>query len=200
MTDPLSKLTWVNVRVKLGDLKPWADNPKYSTKAQAERLLKSFAEFGQVQTVAVGPELQVYDGHQRLSALLTIHGAGYELDARQASRPLTDDERRRLVITLHAGAVGSWNWDVLGNWKAPELIEWGLDAGTLKGWQKDTGALTMMLESEGEIKLPDGTPQEEPKLPTECFIEIYCSKADLQDFTDTLQGWQERDGVTINIS
>ena len=145
----MSKLDWTNITVKLGDLKPWADNPRFSTKAQAERLLQSFKEFGQVQTVAVSPDMDVYDGHQRLSALMTLHGKDYELDARQSNRPLTDAERRKLVITLHAGAVGAWDWDIVANqWDAPELIEWGMNSDALKDWKRDVTALDAMLGSE----------------------------------------------------
>jgi hypothetical protein len=144
----MTKITWENIEVRLGDLKPWAVNPRYSTKAQAERLLQSFKEFGQVQTVAVGPGLEVYDGHQRLSALMTVHGADYVLDARQSSRELTDDERKKLVITLHAGAVGAWDWDTISGWDAPKLIEWGFDSNALKDWKRDVTALDSLLMSE----------------------------------------------------
>jgi hypothetical protein len=44
----MTEITWTNTRVRLGDLKPWADNPRMSTKAQARRLLQSFDTFGQV--------------------------------------------------------------------------------------------------------------------------------------------------------
>ena len=135
---------WTNCRVKLGDLKPWSDNPRYSTKIQAERLIKSFDKFGQVQTVAIDPDNVVCDGHQRLSALLTIHGADYELDARRSNRALTDDERRELVVTLHAGAVGAWNWDDLANWDSAQLKGAGMDADLLKGLQTDAHALYAM--------------------------------------------------------
>jgi len=119
-------ITWTPERVKLSALKPWDLNPRQSTKKQAAALLASWEKFGQVQTVAIGPDNEVYDGHQRLSALLTVHGNGYEVDARRADRPLTDQERRELVVTLHAGAVGSWDWDTLSGWNAPDLLEWGL--------------------------------------------------------------------------
>ena len=116
------KIEWTNIKVKLGDLKPWAANPRLSTKKQAERLIDSWNEFGQVETIAVGPDNSVYDGHQRLSALLTIYGHDYEVDARQSSRPLTEDERKKLVIYLHSGAVGSWDWEKIANeWDAPDL-------------------------------------------------------------------------------
>lgn len=40
---------------------------------------------------------------------------------------LTDDERRRFIITDNAG-FGEWDWDMLANeWDAGELAEWGVD-------------------------------------------------------------------------
>lgn len=140
--------TWVNIRVKLGDLKPWALNPRHITKKQAERLAASFDSFGQVETVAVSPSLDVYNGHQRLSVLHKLHGPDYEIDARQASRPLTDDERRKLVIYLHAGAVGGWDWDSLSSWPSDSLMQWGFDGDLLGEWKKDIAALGNLLESE----------------------------------------------------
>jgi hypothetical protein len=147
----MSDIVWRNIRVKLGDLKPWADNPRLSTKAQARRLLASFEKFGQVQTVAIGPDYEVYDGHQRLSALLTIHGEDYEIDARQSSRPLTEAERRELVISLHAGAVGSWDWDKVSSWQPAELHEWGMDGELLNSWGKDYSNLKEMIQAEQPV-------------------------------------------------
>ena len=141
-------VTWSNVQVTLGELKPWADNPRLSSKRQAQRLLDSWRQFGQVQTVAIGPQNEVYDGHQRLSALLTVHGPSYQVDARRCSRELTDEERRALVVTLHAGAVGSWDWDSLSGWDAGLLQEWGFDSDTLRTWYHDAGALGNLLKNE----------------------------------------------------
>ena len=97
--------------MKLGSLKPWAANPRLSTKAQAKRLLESFDQFGQVETIAIDSEYNVLDGHQRLSALLTIHGADYEIDARQASRTLTEDERKKLEKELEIVLLDSQDDD-----------------------------------------------------------------------------------------
>ena len=154
----MTQITWANCQVTLGELQPWADNPRLSTKTQARRLLESWQRFGQVQTIAIGPAGQVYDGHQRLSALLTLHGKSYQVDARRSDRELTDEERRALVVTLHAGAVGSWNWDSLANWDAGELQEWGFDSDTLANWQRDVGALGNLLASE-EVDSADAEPQ-----------------------------------------
>jgi 16S rRNA G966 N2-methylase RsmD len=111
-----------------------------------------------VQTIAVSPDLEVYDGHQRLSALLTIHGKDYTVDARQSSRALTDEERRKLVIYLHSGAVGSWDWDALSGWNAQEVIGWGMDDAVLKDWKRDVTALGNMLDAEMPV-VEDVEPQ-----------------------------------------
>jgi len=140
-------LTWTNKRVKLRDLKPWERNPRQITKRAAQRLLDSWRDYGQVQMIVVGPDNEVYDGHQRLSALKVVYGDDYEVEVRRASRALTDDERCRLVVLLHAGATGSWNWDELSGWDADKLGEWGLDRDTLAQWRIDTAALTQMLQS-----------------------------------------------------
>lgn len=151
------KITWTNTTVRLGELKPWANNPRMSTKAQAKRILESFARFGQPLPVAIGPDNEVYDGHQRLSALLTIHGPDYVLDARRSNRALTDDERRGLVLALH-NAAGSWNWDALSGWDADDLKGWGFDGETLKAWNNDANNLKEFLKS-SEPEMVDAEPQ-----------------------------------------
>ena len=78
------------------------------------------------------------------------------VDVRAASRKLTDKEHERLVIMLHAGAVGSWDWDNhLANWDAEELQEWGMDQNTLTEWNSDGANLSMMLGAEQDTEIPD---------------------------------------------
>jgi hypothetical protein len=52
----------------------------------------------------------------------------------------------------------------------------------------------------GLMKLPDPTPQQEPTLDSERFVEIYCSDNDLKEFEPTLNEWTKKEAVTINIS
>ncbi|MFI3137721.1 MAG: DNA methyltransferase [Methylococcaceae bacterium] len=153
----MSKLKWSNITVKLGELKPWADNPRMSTKAQAHRILKSFEKFGQVITIAVDPDLEVLDGHQRLSALLTIHGRDYQIDARQSDRKLELEERKELIINLHTGATGSWDWNALSGWSAGDLQEWGMNLDTKKQWDNDSNNLKELLTA--EVEAVDAEPQ-----------------------------------------
>lgn len=152
-------ITWTNTTATLGQLKPWALNPRLSTKAQAKRLLKSWHDLGQFQTIAVSPEWDVYDGHQRLSALLTVHGPEHCVDVRQSDRKLTDEEHRELVVMAHIGAVGSWDWDKLSAWDAPQLREWGMDADALKALNLDALNLKEMLEADKPAPVEDVEPQ-----------------------------------------
>lgn len=130
-------ILWNSVRIKLGDLKPWKHNPRKMTKKRAQKLLESWKKFGQVQTVAIDPENEILDGHQRLSALLTLYGKDYELDARQSNRRLSEKERRELVIALHALTLGQWDWDVLSSWDEKELYDIGFDVDLLQDWNMD---------------------------------------------------------------
>lgn len=172
----MSDLTWTNVTVRLGDLKPWANNPRFSTRTQARRLLASWKELGQFQTVAIGPGCEVYDGHQRLSALLTVYGPEYEIDARRASRALTDDERQKLVITAHVGTVGSWDWDKLSGWDTPQMQEWGMDSDTLRAWNLDALNLREMLGADDPNAEWEGMPEFEnsPLASRTLFVHFAC--------------------------
>ena len=125
-----------------------------STKAQAQRIIASERKFGQPVPFLLAPEVDgrflLYDGHQRLAAWFTVYGADYEMDAMVSDRALTEAEHKELIITLHTGATGSWNWDALSSWSAGDLQEWGMNGDALKGWNNDANNLKEMLGAEGE--------------------------------------------------
>ena len=122
------KITWTNNIRKLSELVPWPINPAQIGKDEAKRLEESLAEFGQIQTIAISPTNEIYDGHQRQ----TVWGASrkfgmdYQVDVRVSSRELTEQERKKLVIYLRKGTVGAFDFDLLANnWNFDELIDWG---------------------------------------------------------------------------
>jgi len=122
------KITWSNEKRKLSELVPWERNPRQITDKQAKRLEESFEQFGQVEIIAIGPENQIYNGHQRLKVLSQKYGADYEVDVRVASRALTEKEREKLTIFLHKGAAGSFDVDILANnFELDDLLDWGFD-------------------------------------------------------------------------
>ena len=120
----MSDLTWTPDTARLDSLELWERNPKRMSKARAERLLKSWRDLGQYQTLAVGPGGECYDGHQRIKALRAAGYAGsYEVAVRRASRPLTDTERERVIIESTVGTVGALNWDDLAAWDRMECYD-----------------------------------------------------------------------------
>ena len=122
------KITWSNEKRKLSELVPWERNQRQITDKQAKRLEESFEQFGQVEIIAIGPENQIYNGHQRLKVLNEKYGADYEVDVRVASRALTEKEREKLTVYLHKGAAGDWDYDLLANeFELDDLLDWGFD-------------------------------------------------------------------------
>ncbi|HND49833.1 MAG TPA: hypothetical protein PLL95_14805, partial [Anaerolineales bacterium] len=156
------KPKWTPIRVRLGQIKAWEGNPRMSTKAQAQRIINSERTFGQPVPFLLAPEQDgkflLYDGHQRLSAWFTVYGAEHVMDAMVADRPLTEAEHKELIITLHTGATGSWNWETLGSWSAGDLQQWGMNADTLKAWNNDANNLKELLKSE-TVEPVDAEPQ-----------------------------------------
>lgn len=134
-------ITWTNETRKLRDLIPWERNPREINKREAERLGDSLEEFGQIQTIAIGPDNEILDGHQRKAvwSLLPQFGPDHEVDVRIASRTLTDRERQKLVVFLHRGTMGAWDWDELANsFEVPDLLEWGFEESELQlDWGDD---------------------------------------------------------------
>ncbi len=128
MAKKKQSITWTNERRKLADLIPWEHNPRTIKQKQAERLVDSVETFGQVETLAIGPQNEIYNGHQRLSVLAGQYGMDYEVDVRVASRELTERERQQLTVYLHKGAAGDWSFDEIANWGIEEdLVSWGFD-------------------------------------------------------------------------
>jgi DNA modification methylase len=148
----MSKPNWTPVQIRLGDLIPWGDNPKYSTKEDAKRLLETEQEFGQPIPFCVSPYLEgstvnCYDGHQRDSAWRTAYGDDFVVWAMQSDRHLTEAERKRFVLRMH-NAHGQWSSDTLSGWDADVLKSGWFDSNTLKGWKADVGWLDKFLQSE----------------------------------------------------
>ena len=121
------QMFWTNEKRKLSALKPWERNPRQIKDKQAKLLAESFSDFGQVETIAISANGDIYNGHQRLSVLAGKYGMDYEVDVRVSSRDLTEKERERLTVYLHRGATGEWDFDELANWDMSDLLTWGFE-------------------------------------------------------------------------
>lgn len=128
-----NNLTWTSEKRRLSDLTPWEHNPRQLTEKQAKHLTESIRRFGQVIPLSISPDGEIYDGHQRqyVMRLMNELGEDAEVDVRVASRQLSTDERRELVIRLHEN-TGEWNFDGLANlYDLDELRDWGFDENKL---------------------------------------------------------------------
>ena len=69
-----SEIIWINVRVKLGDLKPWDENPRMSTKEDAKNILASFEEFGQSRQAICHRDRPAVAGVSQVVAIPLLEG------------------------------------------------------------------------------------------------------------------------------
>ena len=142
-----NSITWTNEKRKLSQLIPWQRNPRQIKGAEVTRLQESLVEFGQVEPTAIGPDNELYNGHQRLKSWAAKFG-DIEIDVRVSSRALSEKEREKLTVYLHKGAAGSWDFDTLSSWEAPELIEWGFSSQALKEMKSEITSIDSLLKSE----------------------------------------------------
>jgi len=154
----MNKPNWTPTKVKLSEIKGWERNPRQSTRAQIKRLQKSEDEFGQPIPFLLMPKSDdglypLLDGHQRKSAW-----AEGEYHAMVVDRPLSEKEREKLVVTLHAGAKGQWDWNELSSWEFDDLTEWGMDEDFLDELNNDANNLKEMFAAE-EPESQDAEPQ-----------------------------------------
>ena len=52
----MTKPSWTPATLRLGEIEPWTDNPRLSSKAQAQRLIDSERKFGKPAPFLVGPK------------------------------------------------------------------------------------------------------------------------------------------------
>lgn len=141
-------IEWRNITAPLSRVKPWEHNPKQISKDRAERLLRLWDDLGQFQTIAVGPDFELYDGHQRYSVLQAAGRLELDVDMRQSSRALTTKERKRLIVESHATATGSFDWDMIANeFDASELEAFGLTKSVASEWRSDLANLQALVNS-----------------------------------------------------
>lgn len=128
----MAGVNWQNEVRRLGELKPWAINPREIDDESAVRLAESFRLFGQAEPILIGPDNEIYNGHQRYEVLMEEKGKEFEVEVRVSERVLSEDERKQLTVYLHKGAVGKFNIDkLLANFDTEQLFQWGFEPGDL---------------------------------------------------------------------
>ena len=122
--------------IKLADIKPNPDNPRVIKDQKFERLCKSIKEFPkmmELRPIVVDGDGVVLGGNMRLRALQHLKFTEVPDGWVRKAADLTDDERRRFIISDNA-SFGEWDYDQLANeWDAKELTDWGVDVPNWEG-------------------------------------------------------------------
>ena len=120
-------------QVPTSELTPYANNPRTHTDAQLDRLVQSLKEFGFVNPILVGDDMQVVAGHGRLLAAQAMDMP--TVPVIKLSH-LNDVQRRAYVIADNQLALNSgWDDDLLQK-ELQGLAEYDFDL-TLLGWGYD---------------------------------------------------------------
>ena len=106
----MEKITWINAKMKVEDLKPFENNPRKATEKEVAGLSESLDRFNLADPLIVNTDGTVIGGNFRLS-LIKQKGLK-EVDVRMPSRPLTKEEADELNLRLNKN-LGLWDNDVL---------------------------------------------------------------------------------------
>lgn len=120
-------------QVPVGDLSPYANNPRTHSASQLDRLVQSLKEFGFTNPLLVGDDMQIVAGHGRLMAAQAL---GLETVPVIKLSHLTDDQKRAYVIADNQLALNSgWDDDLLQA-ELQALGDVGFDL-TVLGWGEE---------------------------------------------------------------
>jgi hypothetical protein len=199
---PADDLTTTLEVLPLADLRPHPRNDGAHPAEELAHLKQSLTEHGVYRNVVVAQDGTLLAGHGVVQAARDLghtHIAGKRL-------PYGPDDPRALKVLVGDNHIARLRLqdDALLVALLEELRQ--EDPLALLGTGFDEAALAALIEAQGValhaldgMPVPEPTPQQEPRLPSECFVEIYCAQSDLDDFQDTLDLWDTRATVRINI-
>ena len=116
--------------IKVSTLKKNPQNPRQIRGEKLELLKRSITEFGKMmplQPIVVDETNTVLSGNMRLASIKALGLKEIPDDWVKRADDLTEDEKRRLVITANS-SFGEYDWDLIANeWTDDPLTDWGLD-------------------------------------------------------------------------
>lgn len=112
--------------VKITDIKPNEDNPRYITDANFDRLVNSITNFPkmlQKRPIIVDENMVVLGGNMRLKACAA---AGLKKVPILIAKGWTEEEKKEFLIKDNI-SYGKWDWETLGdNWNNEDLKQWDM--------------------------------------------------------------------------
>src|SRR6056297_1815965 len=133
--------------MKITDIKPNPNNPRFIRSEKFKKLVKSIKEFPEmlsVRPIVIDENNMVLGGNMRLKACIE---AGYHDVPVMYSTGWTQKQKEEFIIKDNVG-FGDWDWDVIANeWEPEQLEEWGLDLPGFDANEEDF---------KEDFNLPDG--------------------------------------------
>jgi hypothetical protein len=115
------------MKVKIKDLKPNPNNPRFIRDEKFNKLKKSIQDFPEMlklRPIVVDDNMVVLGGNMRLKALTDLGVKEVEIIK---AKDLTEDKKKQFIIKDNVG-FGEWDWDMLANeWDAELIGDWGMD-------------------------------------------------------------------------
>jgi hypothetical protein len=116
--------------MKITEIKPNENNPRFIADAKFEKLKKSIESFPQMMAlrpIVVDADNVILGGNMRFRALQDLGYKEIPDEWVKKADELTEEQKREFIIKDNSG-FGSWDWDALANeWDTEQLSEWGLD-------------------------------------------------------------------------
>lgn len=117
-------------RIKLSDIKPNPNNPRFIKDERFEKLVKSIKEFPkmmELRPIIVNDDGIALGGNMRLKALKELKYNEIPSEWVKKASDFTEEEQRRFIVADNVG-FGAWDMDLLANeWDQEELEDWGLE-------------------------------------------------------------------------
>ena len=167
------------MKVKLKQIKPNPNNPRYIRDDKFEKLKKSISDFPEMLTLkplVVDENMVVLGGNMRLKALTEL--GIEEVEIIKAS-DLTEEQKAEFIIKDNVG-FGEWDWDMLANeWDSGLLDDWGMDV-----WQLDKNSDLDMVNTGDENDEWVGMPDFETKDDSLKIIISFDNSYDREQFAE----------------
>jgi hypothetical protein len=117
--------------MKITELKTKQGNPRLIKDDKFLKLVNSIKDFPkmlELRPIIYDPAtMEILGGNMRYNALKELKYKDIPDNWIKAASELTDDEKRRFLITDNVG-FGEFDWEILQNdWDVKELEAWGLD-------------------------------------------------------------------------
>lgn len=178
--------------VPLDTLKPHPRNPRRHSASAIAKLAAAIKEYGFTQPILVSADGYILAGHTRLKA---AKEAGLS-EVPVIELPLSGDKAIAYMIADNRLQDET-------DWAFSELADLLLDLDAsnfdLSLTAFDSEEIEKMMHWT-PADIPTPKQQKDPELPGECFVEISCSREDLEQFKPILAEWGNRDGCTVNVS